>query len=58
MRLPYLAAALVFDLLLLAPTVVAADCQASGALWLQPSTQWYDDRLCHHHDPRAHTHVF
>lgn len=57
MRLPYLAAALVFDLLLLAPTVVAADCQASGALWLQPSTQWYDDRLHHPHDPRAHTHM-
>ena len=57
MRLPYLAAALVCDLLLLAPTLVAAECQ-TGALWLQPSAQWYDDRLCHHHAPRAHISAF
>lgn len=58
MRLPYLAAALVYDLVLLAPTLVAADCQPGGALWLQPSAQWYDVRLCHRHARRAHMCAF
>ncbi|KAK3318656.1 aspartic peptidase domain-containing protein [Apodospora peruviana] len=43
MRLPFLVAAVVCDILLLsAPLLVAAaDAPSSQALWIQPSTTWY-----------------